>query len=123
MHTAGVNAGLSAGTFYRQGSASGTAGEHDLQLAEHQVPVLASGTPALRDALRGQVEHPAQGIIVGKAGLVLRDLTELTVEALNNVCRVYDLPNLGRIFIEGAQDFPILLPALHAGGVLIPPFF
>ena len=41
MHTAGVNAGLSAGTFYRQGSASGTAREHDLQLAEHQVPVLA----------------------------------------------------------------------------------
>lgn len=123
MHTEGVNAGLPGGTFYSQGSANSTAGEHDLQLAEDQIPVLASGTPALRDALGGQVEHPAQGIIVGKAGLVFRDLTELSVEALNNIRRVYDFTNLGRIFIEGAQDFPIFLPAFHAGRVLIPPLF
>ena len=87
MHAAGVNAGLLAGTFYSQGSANSTAGEQDLQLAEHQVPVLASGAPALRNALGGQVKHPAQGIIVGKAGFVLRDLTELAVEALDNIRR------------------------------------
>ena len=123
MHAAGVNAGLLAGTFYSQGSANSTAGEQDLQLAERQVPVLASGAPALRNALGGQVKHPAQGIIVGKAGFVLRDLTELAVEALDNIRRVYDFTNFGRIFIEGTQNFPILLPAFHAGGVLIPPFF
>ena len=51
MHAAGVNAGPSAGTFYSQGSAGSASGEHDLQLTEHQVSVLASGTPAFRDAL------------------------------------------------------------------------
>ena len=55
MHAAGVNAGPSAGTFYSQGSANSTVGEHDLQLAEYQVPALASGTPAVCDALGGQV--------------------------------------------------------------------
>ena len=40
MHTVGVNAGLPGGTFYSQGSAGSAAGEHDLQLTEHQVPVL-----------------------------------------------------------------------------------
>jgi len=75
-----------------------------LQLAEDQVPVLAPGSPALRDALGGKVKHPAQGIIVNKAGLVFRDLPELAVEALDGVRRVYDLPNLWRIFIEGAQS-------------------
>ena len=40
MHAAGVNAGPSAGTFCSQGSAGSTIGEHDLQLAEYQVPVL-----------------------------------------------------------------------------------
>ena len=122
MRAAGVNAGLPDGTLYRQESAGGTSGEHNLQLTEYQVPVLASGAPASRDALGGQVEHPAQGIIVGKAGLVFRDLTELAVEALNNIRRVYDFTNLGRIFIEGAQDFPIFLPAFHTGGVLFSPF-
>ena len=122
MHAAGVNAGPSAGTFYSQGSAGSTAGEHDLQLAEHQVPVLTSGTPALRNTLRGQVEHPAQGIIVGKAGFVFRNLPELAVEAFDDIRRIYDFTNLGRIFIEGAQDFPIFLPAFHAGGVLLSPF-
>ena len=110
------------GHFYSQRSADNVAREHDLQLAEQQVPVLASGTPASRDALRGQVEHPTQGIIVGKARLVFCDLPELTVEALNHIRRVYDFTNLRRIFIEGTQNFPILLPAFHAGGVLFPPF-
>ena len=105
MHAIGVNAGPSAGTFYSQGSAGSTVREYDFQLAEHQVPVLTSGTPALRNTLRGQVEHPAQGIIVGKAGLVFRNLPELAVEALNHIRRVYDFTNLGWIFIEGTQNF------------------
>ena len=38
----------------------------------------------------GQIEHPAQGIVVGEAGLVFCDLAELTVQALNDIRRVYD---------------------------------
>ncbi len=56
----------------------------------------------LPNALRGQVKHSAQGIILGKAGLVLRDLPELAVEALNDVRRVYDFPYLRRVFMESA---------------------
>lgn len=55
MHTEGVNAGRPAGTFYSQGSAGKAVSKHDLQLAEDQIPVLAAGTPALCEALRGQV--------------------------------------------------------------------
>ncbi len=82
-----------------KGSASGPVGEHELELAEDHVPVLAPGVPVLHDPLRGQIEHPAQRIVVGEAGFVLGDLSELAVEALDNVRRVYDLPDLGRIFI------------------------
>lgn len=122
MRAAGVNAGLPDGTLYRQGSAGGTSGEHNLQLTEYQVPVLASGTPASRDALGGQIEHPAQGIIVGKAGFVFCDLAELAVESFNNVGGVYDFPNLRRVFVESTQNFPIVLPAFHTGGILFSPF-
>ena len=64
------------------------------ELAEAQVPVLIPGPPALRDALCGQIEHPAQGIIAGEAGLIFRDLAKLAVQALDHVGRVYGLPNL-----------------------------
>ena len=38
----------------------------------------------------GQIEHLAQGIVVGKAGLILSDLPELAVQALDDIGRVYD---------------------------------
>jgi len=78
----------------RASPSSGPTDEHKLQLTEDQVPVLTPGTPALRDALEGKVEHSAQEVIVGKAGLVFRDLPELVVEALDDVRRVYDFPDL-----------------------------
>ena len=84
-----------------RGSARLAVGEHDLQLAEHHVPILAPGMPVLHDSLRGQVQHPPQRIIVGKRRLVLRNLPELAVQPLNDVRRVYDFPDLGRIFKEG----------------------
>ena len=40
----------------------------------------------------GGIEHLTQGIIVGEAGLVLSDLTELAVETLDDIGRVYDFP-------------------------------
>lgn len=64
-----MNAALAAGIRYGKGSANGPVGEHELQLIENHIPILASCVPVLHDPLRGQVEHLAQRIIVGKAGL------------------------------------------------------
>jgi len=61
-------------------SAGRAVSEHDLQLAEHHVPVLAPGMPMLLNVLGGQIEHFAQGIVIGEGRLVLGDLPELTVE-------------------------------------------
>ena len=83
-------------------SAYGPVGEHDLQLTEHQIPVLISGVPVLHDTLGGQIQHPAQGVVVREGGLVLCDLPELAVQALDDVRRVYDFPNLNRVFEERA---------------------
>ena len=83
-------------------SANGPVGEHDLQLTEHQIPVLTSGVPVLHDALGGQIQHPAQGVVVREGGLVLRDLPELAIQALDDARRVYDFPNLHGVFEKGA---------------------
>ena len=112
-----------AGKTKERGSAGGPAREHQFQLTEYQIPVLASGVPVLHDPLRGQVQHSAERIVIGKGRLVFRDLPELAVQALNNIGRVYDLPNLQGIFKEGAEDLPVLLPAFDAGGILLPPAF
>ena len=82
------------------GSARLPVGEHDLQLAEHHVPILAPGMPMPDDPLGGQIQHPTQRIIIGERRLVLRDLTKLTVQALDDVRRVYDFPDLILICIK-----------------------
>lgn len=84
-----------------------------------QVPVLT----AAGDSLEGQIEHSTLGIIVGKTGLVLGNQPELAVEALNDIRCIYDFPNPRWIFIKSAQNFPVVLLAFHAGGVLLPPLF
>ena len=76
----------------------------------------------LDDPLGCQIQHPPQRIIVGEGRLVLRDLPELAVQTFDDVRRVYDFPNLGRVFKEGTQNFPIILPAFDAGRILLPPF-
>ena len=75
----------------------------------------------LDDPLGGQIQHPTQRIIIGERRLVLRDLTKLTIQTLDDVRRVYDFPDLRRIFKERAQNLPVVLPAFHAGGILLPP--
>ena len=105
-----------------RGSARLAVGKHDLQLAEHHVPILAPGVPMLHDSLGCQVQHPPQRIVVGKRRFVLGDLSELTIQPFDDVRRVYDFPNLGRIFKEGTQNFPVFLPTLDAGWILFPPF-
>ena len=102
-------------------SAHAAAGEHNLQLAEHHVPVRTPGVPVLHNPLGRQIQHPPQGVVVGEGGLALGDLPELPVQPLDDVRRVYDFTDFRRIFIERAQNFPVLLPALHAGGILRPP--
>ena len=56
----------------------------------------------------GQIEHFAQGIVVGEAGLIFSDLPELAVQAFDDIGRVYDFPNLGGICEEGTQNIPNL---------------
>ena len=90
-----------------RGSARLAVGEHDLQLTENHVPILAPGVPVLNDPLRCQIQHPTQGIVIGEQGLVLCDLPELPVQTFDNVRRVYDFPNLRRIFKEGMQIIDI----------------
>ena len=68
-------------------SANGSVCEHDLQLAEHQIPVLVSGVPVPHDTLRGQIQHPAQGVVIREGGFILCDLPELAIQALNDVRR------------------------------------
>ena len=62
--------------------------EHKLELCQNHVPISTPGGPVPDNFPAGQVEHLAQGIIVGKAGLVFGDLTELAVEPLNDIGRV-----------------------------------
>ena len=95
--------------------------EHDLQLTENHVPILAPCVPVLNNTLRCQIQHPPQRIVVGKRRLVLGDLAELPVQTLDNIRRVYDFPNLRRIFKEGVQNFPVVFPAFYTGGILLPP--
>ena len=76
-----------------RGLAHAAVGEEDLQLAEHQIPILISGVPVLHDPLGCQVKHSFQRIVVGKAWFVPGDLPELPVQPLNDVGRVYDWLN------------------------------
>ena len=71
----------------------------------------------------GQVKHLTQGIIIGKVGFVFCDLPELAVQALNDISRVYDFPDLCGICEKGAQNIPIVLPAFDTGWVLSASFF
>ena len=96
-------------------------GKHDLQLAQHHVPILAPGMPVPDDPPGCQVQHPPQRIVVGERRLVLCDLLELPVQPLDDVRRVYDFPNFRRVFKEGTQNLPVFLPALHTGGILLAP--
>ena len=89
MRAAGVNAAACSREPYRQGirqlSAGSPLGEHKAKLTENQIPVLTPGMPVLHDPLGSQVQHPAQGIVIGKRWLVLRDLAELPVETIPRI--------------------------------------
>ena len=69
--------------------------EHELELGENDIPISTSGGPVLDNFLTGKIEHLTQGVIVGKAGLVLSDLAELAVEALNSAVHGDAQDNIG----------------------------
>ena len=50
--------------------------------------------PVFHDAPGSQIKHPGQGTIVGETGFVLHDLPKLTVQTLNAVGGIFDLPNI-----------------------------
>ena len=97
--------------------------KYELELNQNHISISASSGPVHDNFPADQVEHLSQGVIVGESGLVLGDLAELAVEALNDIGRVYDFPNLRRICEKGTQNIPMILPAFHTGRVLLPPFF
>ena len=47
-----------------------------------------------------QIQDLAQGIVVCEGGLVLGDLTELSIQSLDDIGRIYDFPYLRWICIE-----------------------
>ncbi len=94
----GVNVAPSVRARCQKGSFRRPVGEHNLQLAENQIPILAPRAPVTHDPLRRQIQHPAERIIIGKARFILRHLPKLAVQPFNNVRRVYDFPDLRRVF-------------------------
>lgn len=97
--------------------------KHDCKSAEHHVPILAPSMPVLYNPLSRQIQHSAQRIIVGKGYLVLGDLAELQVQALNDIRRVNHFSNFLGILKEGIQNFPVFLLVHDAGRILLPPSF
>ena len=77
---------------------SPASGQADLQLAEYNIPVLTPCLLVLHDPPSGQIEHPPQEIAIRETRFVLSDLSELPVQTLDDIGRVYDLPDFRRIF-------------------------
>lgn len=69
--------------------------KHELELNQNHISISTSSGPVHDNFPAGQVEHLSQGVIVGESGLVLGNLAELEIQALNDIGRVYDFPNLG----------------------------
>ena len=65
-----------------------TVPEHELELGQDHVPISTTGRPVLDNFPAGKVKHLAQGIIVGKAGLIFGDLPELAIQTLDDIGRV-----------------------------------
>ena len=97
--------------------------KQDVQLADDLIPISTTSSPVFDNFCRRQIQHFAQGIIIGKGRLVLSDPPELPVKSLNDIGCIYDFPNLRRICIKGRQDIPVVLPTLDARGVLFAPDF
>ena len=74
--------------------------KQDVQLANSLIPISTTCSPVFDNFRRCQIQHFAQGIIIGKGRLVLGDPPELPVKSLDDIGRIYDFPNLGWICKE-----------------------
>jgi len=98
---AAVNAFAACRESYALGKLPGSPiAKQDVQLANDLISISTTGSPVFDDFRRCQIQHFAQGIIIGEGRLVLGDPPELPVKPLDNVCRIYDFPNLGWICKE-----------------------
>ena len=89
--TAAVNGITSPGVFIA---------EHDVQSSQHLIPVGVTYRPFFADVYAGKVQHFHETLVVGKTSLVFCDLAVLPMQSLNDIGRIYDFPNFGRIFKE-----------------------
>ena len=77
--------------------------EPELELSQNHVPISTTDGPVFDNFPAGQIKHLAQGIVVGEPGFIFGDLAELAVQALDDIGRVYDFPNLGGICEKGTN--------------------
>jgi hypothetical protein len=56
-------------------------------------------------------------IVIRKGWLIFSDSPELAFQSLNDICCIYDFPNLSRVCVKCGENFPVVFPALHTGGI------
>lgn len=69
-----------------------------VKLIGNHVPISTSYAPMRHDIFRRKLQNFLQTVIVSKRRLVFGNLAELTVESLDNIRRIYYLPNLSGIY-------------------------
>ena len=69
----------------------------DGKLGDNDVPVTVTHSPFFYDVLGSEVEHFSQTVIIGENSFGFSDFLELAVQILNDIGRIYYLPNFNRI--------------------------
>jgi hypothetical protein len=72
---------------------------------------------------RRQIQHFTQGIVICKGWLIFSDSPELAIQTLNDICCIYDFPNLSRVCVKCGENFPVVFPALYTRRIRFTPFF
>lgn len=79
-------------------------------LRVNNAPVLPPPGPFLRDVGHCQVQHFQQTVVRRENRPCFCHLSELTVEALDNICRVNESSHFLRVLKIGAQVWPVFPP-------------
>lgn len=87
-----------------------TVAKIDHQLGVYHSPVPVTERPLLRRFLNSQVDLLDESLIVGEDRLVLGDLLDLPVKALDRIRRVNHGPDLRGIFEKGDDLIPVRSP-------------
>ena len=86
--------------------------EVDLQLGSDPVPVMTMAGPFLCDILRRKVQELQETFICREYSTTFGDFPQLTVEPLDRIGGIDDLPHFFRIFEISRQRRPVLFPGL-----------